>query len=75
VVVGDALPLRCDGRNADRIEATTQKNSVSTVMKAAIDRPLEDLIEAAGLLSRHPTNRLVLGYRIPVTLEPQAPVR
>src|SRR5262249_56750336 len=68
-------PVRCDGCNTDGVEATTQKDTGSTVMKAAIDRPLEDLIEAGGLLSRKPTNRLVLGYRIPVTLQPQAPGR
>src|SRR5215472_10521873 len=47
-------PSRAVGRNrrdTDGIEAPTQKNSDRTVVKAPIDGPIEDPIEARCLLS------------------------
>jgi hypothetical protein len=44
-------------------------------VKAAIDRPIEDVIKALCLLERQPFDWSVLGDRIPGTFETQALTR
>ena len=64
-----------DRRDTDGIEAATQENSGRTVVKAAIDRPIEDLIEARGLLAVSHSIGRSCGKRIPIAIETQVSTR